>query len=165
MMNCRLCGAKPVVQGNTCVDCFKIFSLMEEPSTDLNVKTKGDYTYYTRGGYTYIEPLEKGENMSEEMSDLTPEAQEKLDGSPAHIVEDFVDIKFQMGPIKEHGVNGTTVERILDLVVARIEGFQAGPFKCRENAIALTKIQEAQHWLQHRTAKRQVRGVEGTNRV
>jgi len=61
---CRICGVKPVVQGNTCVDCFKVFIGMEEPPPDLKVEVKGKYTYYTRGGYTYIEPLETGPTAS-----------------------------------------------------------------------------------------------------
>lgn len=36
-------------------------------------------------------------------------------------------------------------------------------FKCRENACAITKIEEAEMWLQKRTAERKQRGVEGTN--
>jgi len=44
-----------------------------------------------------------------------------------------------------------------------LRSFQAGPYACRENALALTKIEEAMHWLNHRTAERQARGVEGTS--
>jgi hypothetical protein len=39
----------------------------------------------------------------------------------------------------------------------------AGPYACRENAIALTHIEEALMWLQRRTVARIKRGVEGTN--
>lgn len=72
-------------------------------------------------------------------------------------------IKFQNGPVAEKGVNGCTNEDLLAVVVDRLEYLQAGPFPCRENALALTKIQEALHWLKHRTEKRKKRGVEGTN--
>lgn len=74
-------------------------------------------------------------------------------------------IKFQNGPIAEAGVNGTTHEVLLAIVADRLEQFQAGPYSCRENALALTKIQEAMHWLLHRTRARQERGVEGTHEV
>lgn len=70
-------------------------------------------------------------------------------------------ISFQNGPIEEHGVNGVTQEALLAIVIDRLRAFQAGPFSCRENALALTKIEEAQHWLLHRTRERMVRGVEG----
>lgn len=70
-------------------------------------------------------------------------------------------IKFQNGPIKEHGVNGITQEALLAICIDRLEGFQRGEFACRENALALTKMQEAMHWLHHRTRDREARGVEG----
>lgn len=70
-------------------------------------------------------------------------------------------ILFQNGPIAEHGVNGLTQEVLLSIVIDRLRSFQAGPFKSRENALALTKLEEAQHWLLHRTRERMARGVEG----
>lgn len=72
-------------------------------------------------------------------------------------------IDFQKGPIKEHGVNGCHHEDLLAIVLDRLQSFQSGDFKCRENALAITKIEEALHWLNHRTASRQSRGVEGTS--
>lgn len=72
-------------------------------------------------------------------------------------------VLFQNGPINEHGVNGITQEVLLAIVADRLRSFQTGPFACRENALALTKIEEAQHWLQQRTLARMRRGVEGTN--
>lgn len=70
-------------------------------------------------------------------------------------------ISFQNGPIAEKGVNGITQEVLLAIVIDRLKSFQNGPFACRENALALTKIEEAQHWLHHRTLERMSRGVEG----
>jgi hypothetical protein len=73
------------------------------------------------------------------------------------------NIQFQNGPIAEAGVNGMTQEVLLAIVIDRLRSFQAGKFACRENAIALTKIEEAQHWLHARTLARMQRGVEGTH--
>ncbi len=70
-------------------------------------------------------------------------------------------VNFQNGPIGEHGVNGVTQEILLAIVIDRLRSFQAGPFSSRENALALTKIEEALHWLQQRTLDRMRRGVEG----
>lgn len=84
----------------------------------------------------------------------------KLDNEPIAV---FSHVNFQNGPIKEFGVNGCHQEDLLAIVIDRLEHFQAGEFACRENALALTKIQEAMHWLNHRTAVRVERGVEGTN--
>lgn len=61
------------------------------------------------------------------------------------------NIHFQEGPIKEHGVNGITIEDLLVIAATRLEYFQASDFKCRENEIALTKIEEALMWLNKRT--------------
>ena len=72
-------------------------------------------------------------------------------------------IGFQNGPIKEAGVNGLTQEALLAVVIDRLRSFQAGPFSCRENAIALTHCEDALMWLQRRTRARIARGVEGTN--
>ena len=77
--------------------------------------------------------------------------------------ENGCDIKFQNGPIAEVGVNGVTQEVLLAIVADRLRSFQAGPYACRENALALTKVEEAQQWLHHRTLARMARGVEGTH--
>ena len=71
-------------------------------------------------------------------------------------------IDFQHGPIGEVGVNGVTNEALLAIVIDRLRGWQAGPFACRENALALTKLEEALHWLHARSLDRVARGVEGT---
>lgn len=80
------------------------------------------------------------------------------EGHPEH-----QDIEFQNGPIAEFGVNGISNEALLSIVEDRLAGFQSGPFACRENAVALTKLQESMMWLQKRTRDRLARGVEGTN--
>jgi len=74
----------------------------------------------------------------------------------------FARMIFQTGPVKEAGVNGCHHEDLLNIVLHRLETYQAGKFKCRENALAITKIEEALHWLNHRTRQREERGVEGT---
>ncbi len=75
-----------------------------------------------------------------------------------------INLKFQDGPPAE-SINGITNEALLAIVLDRLEGFQTGPYKCRENALAITKIEEAMHWLSHRTRLREQRGVEGTMTV
>jgi hypothetical protein len=73
------------------------------------------------------------------------------------------NISFQNGPIVESGVNGISNESLLAVVEHRLQGFQSGEYACRENALALTKLQEAMMWLHKRTRDRITRGVEGTN--
>ena len=77
----------------------------------------------------------------------------------------YAYVHFQDGPIAEAGVNGCHHEDLLAIVIHRLQCFQAGPYSCRENAIAITKLEEALHWLNHRTAARQRRGVEGTSAI
>ena len=74
-----------------------------------------------------------------------------------------VAIHFQNGPISEVGTNGITHEVLLAILIDRLQGFQSGQYACRENAIALTHLEDAMHWLQHRTRQRVARGVEGTH--
>lgn len=77
----------------------------------------------------------------------------------------ITEINFQNGPIAEHGINGITQEVLLAIVIDRLQCFQKGPFACRENALALTKIEEAKHWLFSRTLERMQRGVEGLTKA
>lgn len=56
--------------------------------------------------------------------------------------------------------DGTTNEEVLAMMLDRMGSLQA-KFPCRENAIAITKIEEALMWLNRRTANRKARGVEG----
>lgn len=72
-------------------------------------------------------------------------------------------ILFQNGPIGDAGVNGITQEVLLAIVIDRLQSFQKGPHACRENALALTKLEEAKLWLFSRTLDRMSRGVEGTH--
>ena len=74
-------------------------------------------------------------------------------------------ISFQNGPIKEAGVNGVMNEDLIAIVIDRMRGFQSGDYKCRDNALALTKLEEALMWLNNRTAGREARGVEGTHEL
>lgn len=75
------------------------------------------------------------------------------------------DIKFQKGPIGEVGANGCSNESLIAVVIDRLVSFQKGAYGCRENALALTKLEEAMHWLHHRTRERISRGVEGTSKL
>lgn len=55
---------------------------------------------------------------------------------------------------------GTTLEEMLRVSIERLSDLNA-KFSCRENSLALTKMQEALMWLNARTADRVARGVEG----
>ena len=72
-------------------------------------------------------------------------------------------INFQEGPIKECGVNGVCNEDLIAMVICRLEHFQKSEYSCRENALAITKLEEALLWLRKRTMGREQRGAEGTH--
>ena len=74
-------------------------------------------------------------------------------------------LHFQHGPIAEFGVNGITNEALLSIIRDRLEGAQEGLYRCRENALAITAIEEASLWLAKRTLDRMTRGVEGQNKA
>lgn len=74
-------------------------------------------------------------------------------------------VSFQNGPILEAGVNGIMQEDLIAICIDRLQGFQSGKYSCRENAIALTKLEEALMWLRKRTQDREDRGVEGTSTI
>ena len=56
--------------------------------------------------------------------------------------------------------DGTTNEEVLKVLIDRLNFLQA-KFPCRENAIVITKLEEALMWLEKRTADRLARQVEG----
>ena len=56
---------------------------------------------------------------------------------------------------------GTTNEEVLACLIDRLGKLQH-KCACRENAIAITKLEEALMWLNFRTANRKARGVENT---
>jgi hypothetical protein len=91
------------------------------------------------------------------------------DGNPAggYATATGLDIAWQTGPLGrgEDRIepNGAFVETVIAAAKQRIEFYNEGKFRCRENSLAITHLDEALHWLQHRTANREERGVEGTH--
>jgi hypothetical protein len=88
-------------------------------------------------------------------------------------------LSFQNGPIATpQDFNGVTNEALIAVVIDRMRGFQygrkedgtfdenvRGKYACRDNAIALTLLEDALMRLQKRTRDRMARGVEGTHKI
>ena len=73
-------------------------------------------------------------------------------------------LQFQKGPRNVEGSTpGVTEAAVLAVLIDRLQGFQRGPYSCRENAIILTKLQECLYWTRARADERAERGVLGTN--
>ena len=89
-------------------------------------------------------------------------------------------VEWQNGPLgrgdERQEPNGAFVEDVIQTAIIRLKFYQGEPvdpvnpypestgkYKCRENALAITHLQEALHWLEARTKEREQRKVEGTH--
>jgi len=73
-------------------------------------------------------------------------------------------IQFQKGPRTDtNSISGILDTDLLEIVRDRLKGFQSGEFSTRENACALTHIEEALMWMNRRVEDRIERNVLGTN--
>lgn len=71
-----------------------------------------------------------------------------------------ITIEWQAGIVSEGGHNGAFLEDVIEAAIQRLEFFNSTRFRCRENSLAITKLEEALHWLDHRTNVREAQGVE-----
>ncbi len=72
-----------------------------------------------------------------------------------------ISFTLQEGPIKESGVNGCQVDEMIAAARTILDGLNKN-LPCRETSLAITKLDEAIHWLKARREDRVARGVEGT---
>ena len=76
--------------------------------------------------------------------------------------EPLCEIQLQKGARHEDGsIQGVIDTDLLEIARDRLKSFQAGPFSSRENACALTHIEEALMWLNRRVEERIDRNVLG----
>lgn len=88
---------------------------------------------------------------------------------PNHFVyvrhdKNSIAFTIQNGPVKEAGVNGCQVTTLIAAAKHMIEELNK-KFPCRENAVTITKLDEALMWQEKRTKDRLARAVEGTSAV
>lgn len=97
----------------------------------------------------------------------TRELDEKNNPTGGTTIGTGIRIDWQRGPLgrgeERSEPNGAFVEGVILAAIERLQFFQESQFKCRENAIAITKLEEALLWLGKRTADREARAVEGTH--
>ena len=86
--------------------------------------------------------------------------------SPVYIDHDvnMISFRVQDGPIQENGVNGCQVDTLIETAKLIIEGLNK-KFPCRENAMIITKLDEALLWSIKRKLDREKRGVEGVSKL
>jgi hypothetical protein len=98
--------------------------------------------------------------VSETLAQLNPE----LLAVPPYISVDahILTMKIQSDPIGMVGINGIQASDMLIFVKELFKSLNAA-FPCRENALTITKLEEAMHWQEARTKDRVIRAVEGKN--
>lgn len=79
-------------------------------------------------------------------------------------VAPIVKFSVQSDPISEVGENGVQAQDILEYAKHLFQSLN-DVFPCRENALTITKIEEALHWQDARTKDRLNRKVEGQNKA
>ena len=104
----------------------------------------------------------KGNGGAHHVYDIYKRCDDDLVPASEHILR----IQFQNGarklPDSIHGVLDTD---LIEIVRHRLQCFQQGEFATRENAIALTHIEEALLWMNKRVEDRIERNVLGTNNI
>jgi hypothetical protein len=97
-------------------------------------------------------------------ADRGPDVEGPIEGTPyIRLGPQMVAFIGQRGPIKEVGVNGCQIDDMITFVLGTLQTFNK-KFPCRENSLAITKLEEALHWLDHRKRDREDRLVEGYNK-
>ena len=122
-----------------------------------------------------LDTIQKRENLNEVYRTGEPGpggAYHDYDIYPAGMSVGFKDefteipmacIEFQKGPRKDpESRHGILDSDLLEIVRDRLKAFQSGPYACRENALALTHIEEALMWMNRRVEDRIERNVLGT---
>jgi hypothetical protein len=87
---------------------------------------------------------------------------EDLNNKFCLIEENCVIFTIQSGPVADFGRNGCDATDLIRFTVGLYKSFN-NAFPCRENSIAITKLEEALHWQEARTRDRINRNVEGKN--
>lgn len=76
-----------------------------------------------------------------------------------------MEIHFCKGNKEDENVlrqEGLITETVIQLAKQYLESVNKGDFTCRENSIAITKLDEALMWINKRAEDRKSRGVEAT---
>jgi hypothetical protein len=76
----------------------------------------------------------------------------------------LAQVQYQHGPRGEaFSTPGVSTLAMLSLELHHLQSFQNGPFACRENALAITALEEARNRVLQRIIDRKLRGVLGKN--
>jgi hypothetical protein len=108
---------------------------------------------------TTIETLPRDDDHSHERTDKRPSEVYFAAGAQGS----GLTLAFHEGSNPANNpLNGWLIEDVLAICLDRLQQHQQGPFACRENALAATKVEEALFWMHRRRASRKARNVSGT---
>lgn len=124
----------------------------------VGFNTEHDVAHATR-----IAVEQRPKDYSGERTDKRPSERYKVYEDKPSAVD--LTINFHEGCHPKDGLNGWLLEDLLAICLDRLQQHQAGPFRCRENALAATKVEEALLWMHRRRAARKAAGTSGTQRV
>ncbi|MBS1714832.1 MAG: hypothetical protein JST30_10905 [Armatimonadetes bacterium] len=85
-----------------------------------------------------------------------------IDGSDALVDKPYMRIEFQRGDPRTAGANGCSLEDVIEVLIQKLLDFQGRDLACRENAVALWHLAEAQEALVARANAREKQGVRGS---
>lgn len=75
-----------------------------------------------------------------------------------------ISVQWQNGPMASpEDQNGAFVIDVIQIAIDRINFYNESKFRCRENSLAVTKLEEAIHWLDSRRTRRAVEGTLGSH--
>lgn len=84
------------------------------------------------------------------------------EGTPISKGEPLAELVWQDGIESLNGRNGLFVEDVIEACLQRMRYFNDSKFRCRENSLAITKLEEAQQWLRQRQRNRFVEGKQSS---
>lgn len=115
----------------------------------------GDYAVISHGEYLRI--------LFSDMEEL--EIERIMQENPIVIndKENTITFKIQNGPIKEVGVNGCQVDTLIHAAIKMLSVLDA-KFPCKQNKMAINKLEMAIAFLADRKRDREERGVEGLSK-
>lgn len=115
-------------------------------------------------GIRFSEELVKSNFMSDERGNPTGgNTWMEAPGARQTGEEVAIAINWQDGLVGPDGQNGAFIEDVLEAARQRLQWFnQNQKFRCRENSVAITKIEEALQWLDWRTRQRLLQDMENS---
>lgn len=121
-------------------------------------------------GITFIPTSERKPQIMRQTITTNHQVDEHGNPSGGQTTGRGIQIDWQDGPLgrgdDRQEPNGAFVEGVIAAAIDRIEFYNRASdsrFRCRQNSLAITKLEEALHWLDDRTREREERRVEGTH--